>query len=106
VLRKKGVAIYPLACSGYDDAAEFVLRTCAVMTGGQFLFLTDDSGVGDSHAEPHIPYYNVQKLDRLMVRMIACELAGKRIEPEQGEILRAVGPVAQRTSAKWRGTMR
>jgi hypothetical protein len=90
-LRKKGVSIYPVACSGYDDAAEFVFRSAALVTGGQFLFLTDDSHVGNAHGEPHIPFYHVQKLDQLMVRMIASELSGKRVEPEKGQILRTVG---------------
>lgn len=91
VLRKKGVAIYPIACSGYRDSAELILRACALMTGSQFLFLTDDSGVGNAHGEPHIPSYHVQKLERLMIRMIAAELSGKRLEPERSEILRSVG---------------
>jgi hypothetical protein len=90
-LRKKGVSMYPVACSGYDDTAELVMRGCALLTGSQFLFLTDDSGVGNSHAEPHIPFYRVQKLDRMMVRMISAELAGRRIEPERGDIIRTVG---------------
>jgi hypothetical protein len=90
-LRKKGVAIYPVAASGADDACEFIMRTAALLTGGQYLFLTNDSGVGDAHAEPHIPYYHVQRLDKLMVRMIASELSGKRIEPQAGDILRTVG---------------
>ncbi len=90
-LRKKGVSVYPVACSGYDDAAEFVFRGAALVTGAQFLFLTDDSGVGNAHGEPHIPFYHVQKLDQTMVRMIASELSGKRVEPEKGQILRTVG---------------
>jgi hypothetical protein len=90
-LRKQGVAIYPVACSGYGDAAEVVLRACAMLTGSQFLFLTDDSGVGNAHAEPHIPFYHVEKLDRLLIRMIAAELSGQRLQPEPGEILRTVG---------------
>jgi hypothetical protein len=90
-LRKKGVAIYPVACSGYDDAAEFVMRSCSLLTGSQFLFLTDDSGVGNAHAEPHIPFYRVQRLEQLMIRMIASELAGKHLEPQPGEVLRTVG---------------
>jgi Mg-chelatase subunit ChlD len=90
-LRKRGVAIYPVACSGYDAEAEFVLRSCALMTGSQFLFLTNDSGVGDSHAEPHTPFFHVQRLDRMMVRMIASELSGRRIQPEKRDILRTVG---------------
>jgi hypothetical protein len=90
-LRQRGVAIYPIACSGYNPEAECVLRTSALMTGSQFLFLTDDSGVGNSHAEPHIPFYHVEKLDRLMIRMIASELSGKQLAPERSEILRTVG---------------
>jgi hypothetical protein len=90
-LRKQGVAVYPVACSGYKDEAEFVLRSCALLTGAEFLFLTDDSGVGNAHAEPHIPFYHVQKLDKLMGRMIAGELSGKRIPPERADVLRTVG---------------
>jgi hypothetical protein len=90
-LRKKGVAIYPVACSGYDDTTELVMRTCALLTGSQFLFLTNDSGVGDAHGEPHIPFYHVQRLDRLMIRMIADELSGRRVEPAPADILRTVG---------------
>jgi hypothetical protein len=90
-LRKKGVVIYPVACKNYDDPCEFVMRSSAVLTGGQFLFLTDDSGIGGKHDEPHIPYYKVQRLDHLMIRMIASELAGRRIEPERQQVLRVVG---------------
>ena len=90
-LRKKGVAIYPLACSGYDDACELVMRSCAMLTGSQFLFLTDDSGVGEAHGEPHIPFYRVERQASLMVRMVASELSGRRLEPAPEDILRTVG---------------
>jgi hypothetical protein len=90
-LRRRGIAIYPVACSGYNDVAEFILRTCAMMTGSQFLFLTNDSGVGNAHAEPHTPFYHVQRLDRMMTRMIESELSGRRIEPGKADIIRSVG---------------
>jgi hypothetical protein len=90
-LRKKGVVIYPVAASGTDDACEFIMRSAALLTGGRYLFLTDDSGKGEAHGEPHIPYYQVEKLNPLLVRMIAGELAGKRIEPKPGDVLRTVG---------------
>ncbi|MBM4069417.1 MAG: VWA domain-containing protein [Planctomycetes bacterium] len=90
-LRKNGVVIYPIACSGYDDSTEFLMRSCALLTGGQFLFLTDDSGVGNSHAEPKIPYYQVERLERLIVRMIAGELSGRRIDADPADIIRTVG---------------
>lgn len=90
-LRKKGVAVYPIACSGYDDTTELVMRSAALLTGSQFLFLTDDSGVGNSHAEPKIPYYQVERLDKLMTRLIAAELSGRRIDAAASDILRTVG---------------
>ncbi len=90
-LRKKGIAVYPVACSGYDQACEFIWRSCALLTASQFLFLTDDSGVGNSHAEPTIPYYQVERLESLMVRMIAGELSGQHVLPNPGDIIRTVG---------------
>jgi hypothetical protein len=90
-VRKAGVAFYPVACSGYDPACEFHMRTSALLTGGQFLFLTNDSGIGEAHAEPTITGYHVERLNQLLVRMIAGEIAGHRIEPQPGDILRSVG---------------
>jgi hypothetical protein len=94
-LRKKGVALYPVACSGYDNACEFVMRTGSLLTGAEFLFLTDDSGVGEKHGEPHIPYYHVERLNHLMIRVIAGELAGRRLEPNRAQIVRTVGQPIQ-----------
>jgi Mg-chelatase subunit ChlD len=65
-----GIAIYPVAASGVDKPTEFLFRAMAVMTGGKYVFLTDDSGVGESHEEPDITGYTVEKLNDLMVREI------------------------------------
>ncbi len=91
-LRERAVAVYPVAASGVGAAAEFVMRTEALLTGGQYLFLTDDSGVGNPHAEPHFPHYHVQKLRDVMVRMVASELSGERLEPDPDRIIRTVAP--------------
>jgi hypothetical protein len=99
-LRKKGVAIYPVAASGYDAACEFVMRACALMTGGQFVFLTDDSGVGEKHGEPHIPFYHVERLNQLMVRVLAGELSGRRIDPDPSRVIRTVGTPPQAQSRR------
>lgn len=90
-LRAQGVAVYPVASSGVAGEAEFVMRASAMLTGGQYLFLTDDSGVGNPHAEPHIPCYTVEQLAPLMVRSVRSELAGKRIEAEPQYSIRTVG---------------
>lgn len=78
-LKAKGVRVFPVAASGVDLKAEFVMRATAFLTLGQYLFLTDHSGVGNPHAKPHVPEYTVEHLNRLMIRMIAGELAGKRL---------------------------
>jgi hypothetical protein len=95
VLRKKGVAVYGVAASCEDavatEANEFIMRTAAMLTGAQYLFLTDDSGVGDTHGEPHLPFYHVEKLNRLMTRMIGDELSGRRTDPDPKDVLRTVG---------------
>jgi hypothetical protein len=55
----------------------------AVQTGGKYVFLTDDSGVGDSHEEPDISGYTIERLNDLMVREIrsyaASRLRGRRV---------------------------
>jgi hypothetical protein len=85
------VAIYPVASSGVAGEAEFVMRSAAMLTGGEYIFLTDDSGVGNPHAEPHIPCYTVEQLAPLMVRTIRSELSGRRIESEPQFAIRTVG---------------
>lgn len=78
-LRRQDVAIYPIAGSGAQKQAEAILRMSSFLTQGQYLFLTDHSGVGHKHAAPTTASYNVERLDQLMVRMIASELAGKTL---------------------------
>lgn len=90
-LRSLGVATYPVAASGVAAEAELVMRTAALMSGGQYVFLTDDSGVGNSHEEPHIPCYAVEQLRDAMTRMIRTELAGQRVEADARRTIRTVG---------------
>ena len=77
---KDGIRIYPLGASGVADTAEYLMRMGAVMTQGRYLFLTDDSGVGNSHAEPKVPCYVVTPLNQLIERVLNSELRGTRIE--------------------------
>ena len=89
--RARGLRLYPLGASGVDATAEHVLRTAAMLTQGRYLWLTDDSGVGNAHAEPNVACYDVQTVDRLVARVIASELAGRRIEADPQEVVRTVG---------------
>ncbi len=89
--RAAGVHLYPVSASGGNALLEFTMRTGAEVTGGRYLFLTDDSGIGDHHAEPTLPCYLVTRLDAAMVRMAAIELTGYRIAPDPADVLRASG---------------
>ncbi len=90
-LRDKQVRVYPVAASGVADLAELAMRGAAFMTLGRYLFLSDDSGVGNSHAEPHVPCYEVEKLEQLMIRMIDTELSGELVAADPASVLRTVG---------------
>jgi hypothetical protein len=80
-LRQSNVKLFPVAASGVRDEAEWVMRSAAFLTLGRYLFLTDHSGVGNPHAKPQTPSYSVERLNALMVRMIASELAGRELLP-------------------------
>ena len=103
---KKGVVIHPLACSGYGPVCEFVMRSCAIFTGGQFLFLTDDSGIGDSHATPRVPCFFVTSLSKAILRMVDVELTGKYREPDAGDVIRTGGDPQQRQETFYRVIVR
>jgi hypothetical protein len=86
-----GVHVYPVASSGVDDLTELSMRTAAALTGGRYLFLTNDSGVGNDHKEPSIPCYFVTSLRDAIVRVVDIELSGRYHEPDTSEILRKGG---------------
>lgn len=61
------------------------------MTQGRYIFLTDDSGVGDAHAAPAVSCYVVTHLDGLIARVVAGFVQGRRIGPCPSDIVRRVG---------------
>lgn len=93
--RVGGIKIYPVAASGVAEAAEFQMRQAAWLTRGRYLFLTNDSGVGGPHAEPHIPCYQVQLLKHVLLRAIGSELEGRRLPASGSELIRTVGSPSQ-----------
>src|SRR5512140_154759 len=89
--RARGIRIFPVGASGVGLPAEYLMRLSALVTLGRYVFLTDDSGIGNSHEPPHIPCYQVQHLNDLLVRVIASELAGTYIAASADDVLRTVG---------------
>ncbi len=65
-----GIRVIPIASSGVDKDTEFLLRFLDISTNGTYIFLTDHSGIGNSHLTPTIGYYQVEQLNDLMVKVI------------------------------------
>lgn len=66
----KGIRIVPVACSGVDKETEFLLRSVALGTNGTYIFLTDDSGIGNPHIKPTTDEFKVELLNSLLQRTI------------------------------------
>ena len=62
------------------------MRSAAQLTGGRYLFLTDDSGVGGEHKEPNIPCYFVTRLDHAILRMVDIEMQRRVPRAGPGQI--------------------
>ncbi len=67
---QKGIKIIPVVASGIDKNTEFLMRMTAQATNGTYVFLTDDSGVGNAHLKPTIGSYQVEYLNNLILRLI------------------------------------
>ena len=78
---QKGVRIIPVAASGLDTLGQYIMRSAALLTGGTYTFLTDDSGIGNSHELPAVGKFTVEYLSDLMVRLINGYYTGTFEEP-------------------------
>ncbi len=67
---EKGIKIIPITASGIDKTTEYLMRSFAILTNGSYVFITDDSGVGNDHLEPTIGEFEIEKLNDLMVRLV------------------------------------
>lgn len=65
-----GIRIIPVASSGIDKYTEYLLRNEAMMTGGTYTFITNDSGIGGDHIEGTIGEADVEYLDLMIIRLI------------------------------------
>jgi hypothetical protein len=66
----QGIRIIPIAASGIDKSTEYLMRAMALATNGTYVFLTDDSGVGDAHIKPTTDKFDVERLNALLVKLI------------------------------------
>jgi hypothetical protein len=89
--RAKRIQIVPVAASGVADLAEYVMRAMAAATQSRYIFLTDDSGIGNPHAPPAVDCYLVTRLNALVRRVLDSQISGRRVEPGETEVIRSVG---------------
>ena len=72
---EQGIHVVPVIASNSERTTELFGRALAIMTNSNYVFLTDDSGVGGSHLEPIIGDYEVELLHDIIVRNIQ-EISG------------------------------
>jgi hypothetical protein len=67
--RRQGIRMIPLVCSGGGKDMEFIMRNIALLTNGTYLFITDDSGIGDAHTPPSTDKFDHKKLNKLLSKI-------------------------------------
>ncbi|MDO9634140.1 MAG: vWA domain-containing protein [Paludibacter sp.] len=67
---QKGIKVIPITASGIDKETEFLMRFMAILTNGTYVFITNDSGIGNDHLEASVGEYQVEQLNSLMIRLI------------------------------------
>lgn len=67
---EKGIRIVPVGASGINKSTEYLMRTMAIATNGTYTFLTDHSGIGNSHIEPSTDKYEVETFNDILVRVV------------------------------------
>ncbi|MDF7813194.1 vWA domain-containing protein [Hymenobacter sp. YC55] len=67
---RQGIRLIPITASGIDTSTEFLMRTLALSTGGTYVFITNHSGIGNTHLEASVGDYQVEYLNNLLVRLI------------------------------------
>ena len=74
-----GIKIFPVAASGTDDQAEYVMRELAFVTGGRFVFMSYGASGSGTATGPSTDIaaddYDELPLDALVVRLVEDELA-------------------------------
>ena len=79
----KGIKIITVSGSGVTKQAEYLFRSQSLITGGQYVFLTDDSGIGNGHIEASTDEEPlvVEYLNDCLVRLINGYATGDFREP-------------------------
>ncbi|MBO6936069.1 MAG: VWA domain-containing protein [Deltaproteobacteria bacterium] len=72
----RGIRILPVAASGADREVEFLFRAMATMTSSPYVYLTDDSGIGNHHMEADTDRVAVEYFHDLLTRLVIDDIHG------------------------------
>ena len=79
---EKGIKIISIASSGIDKKTEYFFRSQSLLTAGQYVYLTDDSGIGGAHLDASTSEkLVVEYLNACMSRLISGYYSGVFEEP-------------------------
>lgn len=100
---EKGIKIIPIASSGIDKPTEFLMKYLAIATNGTYVYLTDHSGIGNSHLKPTGVKEDVGYLNDILVKIVndnlkieGCEINNNAVSPNLQP-----GTVEIKTNGQW-----
>lgn len=67
---KRGIKLIPITASGINRETEFLMKYFSIITNATYVFITDDSGIGNQHLDPVVDDFEVEKLNDLIYRLI------------------------------------
>ena len=73
----QGIRLLPVAASGADREGEFLFRAMATTTSSPYVYLTDDSGIGNPHMEADTDRVAVEYFHDLLTRLVIDDLHGQ-----------------------------
>lgn len=92
---KKGIKIIPIVASGsgndteHDRNLEFLMRSSALATNGNYIFITDHSGIGGKHTEPILDNYEVELVNDIITRTIENNIyMPEKVKPASNETIK------------------
>jgi len=80
----RGVRILPVAASGADREVEFLFRAMGAFTSTPYVYLTDDSGIGNPHMEADTDRVAVEYFNDLLTRVVVSDLRGRGMHEPAG----------------------
>jgi hypothetical protein len=74
---RRGIRLLPVAASGADRSVEYLFRAMGAFTSTPYVYLTDDSGIGNAHMEADTDRVAVERFADLLTRMVISDLRGQ-----------------------------